>query len=153
MGQAKASSDSGSCCSFGCGGCHGGSCSDRRNWRSRRCGFGDCRRRCCCIAYSVNGYFSCYNSSGSRGSCSNGSGSNSSWTKHLLLKVFQKTGKEMSTDKPSWVNRSMVDPTETAHQNATRILNDKYGIEGWKVGPRSEYNIIVKWLIRSLGLK
>ena len=68
-------------------------------------------------------------------------------------KCSQKTGKEMSTDKPSWVNRSMVDPTETAHQNATRILNDKYGIEGWKVGPRSEYNIIVKWLIRSLGLK
>lgn len=48
----------------------------------------------------------------------------------------------------------MVDPGLSAQQNATNMLNNKYGPGNWKPGPGSEFSRIVKWLIRSgiLGL-
>ena len=44
----------------------------------------------------------------------------------------------------------MVDPTKTVQQNATDILNRKYGFGNWKKGPKTEYNEIVKWIQRHL---
>lgn len=34
--------------------------------------------------------------------------------------------------------------------NAKNMLDNKYGSGGWKSGPKSEYNKIVKWITRSL---
>ena len=68
----------------------------------------------------------------------------------LFSKKSKKTGKETSSEKPSWVNEGMIDPTSPAQQNATRILNNKYGPGNWIKGPRSEFNQIVKWIERWL---
>ena len=66
----------------------------------------------------------------------------------LGMYIFSKrTGKESASDKPSWVNKDMVDFGKTAQQNATEILNNKYGKGKWKTGPATEYNKIVKWII------
>ena len=67
----------------------------------------------------------------------------------MYSKKSRQSGKERATDKPSWVNRNMVDNTQSAQENAARLLNDKYGVGGWKSGAKSEYNRIVKWLTRS----
>ena len=67
------------------------------------------------------------------------------------LSFFSKRSKkEMSSDKPSWVNPDMVDRNLSAQQNARNILNHKYGSGAWKQGPGTEYNQIVKWIIRKL---
>ena len=58
------------------------------------------------------------------------------------------SGKEGATDKPSWVNRDMVNPNLSAQENARRILNNKFGVNNWKMGPGSDYNKIVKWINR-----
>ena len=68
----------------------------------------------------------------------------------VLSKSSSKSGKERATDKPSWVNKGMVDSTLSAQENAKRILDNKYGSGGWKKGPGGEYNQIVKWITRSL---
>ena len=44
----------------------------------------------------------------------------------------------------------MVDHLTTAQQNATDILNWKYGKGNWFKGPGTEYNKIVKWIVRKL---
>jgi tRNA-binding EMAP/Myf-like protein len=61
------------------------------------------------------------------------------------------TGKEKASDKPSWVNRGMIDQTLSAHENAENLLNSKYGKggRGSDRGPGSEYSQIVKWIVRS----
>ena len=64
-------------------------------------------------------------------------------------KQSRKSGKETASDKPSWVNRGMVDSGQSAQQNATRILNEKYGVGNWRKGPGEEFNQIVKWITRS----
>ena len=69
---------------------------------------------------------------------------------YMLSKQSKSSGKETSSDKPSWVNTSMVDPSQTAQQNATRMLNEKYGLNNWIKGQRSEFSQIVKWIIRWL---
>lgn len=63
----------------------------------------------------------------------------------------RQSGKERSTDKPSWVNRGMVDPSLSAQENANQMLNNHYGKGGWggNRGPGSEFSKIVKWLVRS----
>ena len=68
----------------------------------------------------------------------------------LSVLFAKRSGKEGATDKPSWVNRGMVDPEKTAQENATDMLNDKYGIGNWKRGAGSEYSKIVKWIIRTV---
>ena len=61
-----------------------------------------------------------------------------------------RSGKEKSTDKPSWVNKNMVDPKKSPQRNATDILNNKYGEGKWSMGPGSEFNKIVKWIQRKV---
>ena len=70
-----------------------------------------------------------------------------------LAKPSKKTGKETANDKPSWVNKGMVDPSLPAEENARRLLNKRYGPGNWKKGPGSEFNQIKKWLTRALNLK
>ena len=67
-----------------------------------------------------------------------------------ILYFSKRSDKEKSTDKPSWVNTGMVDSQKTAQQNATDILNNKYGAGKWKKGSNSEFSKIVKWIIRDV---
>ncbi|HAR47222.1 MAG TPA: hypothetical protein DCX39_00460 [Firmicutes bacterium] len=69
---------------------------------------------------------------------------------YMFAKTSRQPGKLTSSDKPSWVNESMVDPTKTAQQNAKEILDWKYGPGNWQKGPGTEYNKIVKWIERYL---
>ena len=68
----------------------------------------------------------------------------------MFAKTSKKSGKETSSEKPSWFNESMVDPTKTPQQNATDVLNWKYDPGNWSKGPKTEYNQIVKWIERYL---
>ena len=61
-------------------------------------------------------------------------------------KKSKLSGKETASDRPSWVNGDMIDPNLTPQQNATNILNNKYGQGNWKTGPKTEYNTIKKWM-------
>ncbi len=69
---------------------------------------------------------------------------------YLLAK---RTGKESSSDKPSWVNRDMVDFDLSPQDNAKNILNNKYGPNNWRKGAGSEFSKIVKWIARKLFFK
>jgi len=66
--------------------------------------------------------------------------------------VLMASGKT-STERPFWVNRDMVDETLSAQENATDILNNKYGVGNWRKGPGTEYNKIIKWIERHLRFK
>jgi hypothetical protein len=66
----------------------------------------------------------------------------------MFAKTSKKSGKETSSEKPSWFNESMVDPTKTPQQNATDALNRKHGPKNWPKGPKTEYNKIIKWIER-----
>ena len=68
----------------------------------------------------------------------------------VFSKAAKQSGKEKASDKPSWVTKDMVDPNLSAQENATNIMNEKWGIGNWKKGPKTEYNQIVKWITRSL---
>ena len=68
-------------------------------------------------------------------------------------KKSKQSDKARSTDKPSWVNKGMVDNGLSADENARRLLNNKYGKGNWNPGPGSEFNKIKKWLTRDLGLR
>lgn len=61
------------------------------------------------------------------------------------------SGKEGSTDKPSWIDRGMIDNTKSAEENAKRMLDNKYGKGNWGKGPGSEHNKIIKWITRHLN--
>ena len=67
---------------------------------------------------------------------------------YMFAKTSRQPGKVTSSDKPSWVNESMVDPNKSAQQNAKDILDWKYGPGNWPKGPGTEYNKIVKWIER-----
>ena len=52
---------------------------------------------------------------------------------------------------PSWVNRDMIDRSQTPVENADRIMNDRYGKGKWRRGPNNEHNIIrkfVEWIMK-----
>ncbi len=68
----------------------------------------------------------------------------------LFNKDSRRSNKEKSTDKPSWVNRDMIDFNLSPQQNATNLLNNKYGVGKWIKGAASEFNKIVKWIARAL---
>lgn len=70
-----------------------------------------------------------------------------------VLTVTKKSGKEKSTKHPSYVNRGMIDKSLDAHQNAANMMNNKYGNNNWGKGPGSDYNQIVKWIVRGALLK
>ena len=67
-----------------------------------------------------------------------------------FAKTSRQPGKVTSSNKPSWVNESIIDLTKTAQENAKAILDFKYGLDNWPKGPRSEYNKIIKWIERYL---
>jgi RHS repeat-associated protein len=67
-------------------------------------------------------------------------------------KKSKKSGKEKSSDKPSYVSQDDIDPSKTAQQNATDILNQKFGEGNWPKGPGSDFNKIVKWIHRGVGM-
>ena len=48
------------------------------------------------------------------------------------------------------IKSDMVDNNLSAQENATRLLDNKYGVNNWQKGPNTEYNKIVKWIQRSL---
>ena len=64
-------------------------------------------------------------------------------------KESRRSDKEKSSDKPSWVNRNDIDFSQTPQQNATRLMNQKYGVGNWKRGCR-EFSQIVKWIKRGV---
>lgn len=63
---------------------------------------------------------------------------------YMFAKTSRQPGRVTSSDKPSLVNESMVDPNKSAQQNAKDILDLKYGPGNWSKGPRTEYSKIVK---------
>ena len=65
-------------------------------------------------------------------------------------KKSRQSDKERSTKHPSWVSQSDVDLNKSAQENATELLNNKYGEGNWRKGPSSDFNQIVKWINRSL---
>ena len=69
---------------------------------------------------------------------------------YVFSKQSKKSGKDMSSDKPSWVNPNMVDPNKSAQKNAADMLDNKYGPGNWNRGPGTEFNKIVKWIIRKI---
>ena len=66
----------------------------------------------------------------------------------MMAKKSRLSGKETSSDKPSWLNSGMIDKNISPQQNATNLLNEKYGNGNWGKGPKTEYNRIIKWIIR-----
>ena len=70
----------------------------------------------------------------------------------LLAKESKRSKKQRSTDKPSWVNKDMLDSNLSAQENAKRILDNKYGPGNWKKGPGTDYNKIVKWITRNCSI-
>ena len=72
-------------------------------------------------------------------------------------KQAKKSGKERATDAPSWVSSAMnaMPPHwgEKAKDYAKRLMDQKYGRGNWKTGAASEYNKIVKYLTRHVGMK
>ena len=68
-------------------------------------------------------------------------------------KASKKSGKESANDAPGWAKRENYDKSKTADQNATDVLNKKYGKGKWKKGADSEFSKIKKWLQRSKNYK
>lgn len=68
-------------------------------------------------------------------------------------KTSKKSGKEAADDAPSWAKQQTYNSKKTADQNATDVLNKKYGKGNWSKGPKTEYNQIKKWLQRSKGYR
>lgn len=69
-----------------------------------------------------------------------------------FAKQSKESKKDRSTDKPSWVNRDMVDPNLSSEQNVKNILNEVCGPGGWDKYSH-EYSKILKWIRRSLKIK
>ena len=46
-----------------------------------------------------------------------------------FAKTSRQPGKVTSSNKPSWVNESIIDLTKTAQENAKAILDSKYGLD------------------------
>lgn len=68
----------------------------------------------------------------------------------MFAKPSKLSGKETSSEKPSWFNENMLDHNLSAQENAKNILNSKYGTRTWPKGPTSEFNRLVKWIHRYL---
>ena len=71
-----------------------------------------------------------------------------------IAKKSKPTHKEKADDKPSWVNKDMIDWDLSAQKNARQIMDSKYGKGGWdkNTGNRS-FSKILKWLTRTVGLR
>ena len=64
------------------------------------------------------------------------------------FKKSRQSGKETSSDRPSWVNSDNINSNLSPQQNAKNLLDQKYGSGNWSKGPGSEFNKIVKWIQR-----
>jgi RHS repeat-associated protein len=66
---------------------------------------------------------------------------------HLMsgLKSRSGSGKERSTDIPSWAQGQRPKPGENGRQFATRLMDAKYGPGNYKTGPGSEFNKLQKY--------
>ena len=68
----------------------------------------------------------------------------------MFAKQAKRSGKENASNKPSWVNNDMVDLEKSANQNATDIMNNKYGRGNWKPDTNTEFSRIKKWITRKI---
>ena len=50
--------------------------------------------------------------------------------------------KKRATNKPSWVNKNMIDWSKNAQTNAKNMLDNKYGKGNWHPGAGQEFNKI-----------
>lgn len=71
----------------------------------------------------------------------------------LAAKKSRKSGKEKSSEKPSYVNKGMLDKSLTAEENATNMMNNQWGKGNWGKGPKTDYNKTLKWITRGELLK
>ena len=55
------------------------------------------------------------------------------------------SGKEKANDRPSWAKGERPEPGESGKDFAKRVLDRRYGKNGYKKGPNSEYNQLKKW--------
>ena len=55
------------------------------------------------------------------------------------------SGKEKANDRPSWAKGERPEPGESGKDFAKRVLDRRYGKDGYKKGPNSEYNQLKKW--------
>lgn len=64
----------------------------------------------------------------------------------------RQTGKQRASDIPSWVNpeEALRRPGESPAQAANRVMSERYP-EGYKTGPNTEYNKILKFISRNPG--
>jgi len=71
-------------------------------------------------------------------------------------KKSKQSAKERAKDAPSWLADVMnaLPPHwgEKAKDYDKRLLDQKYGKGNWKTGPNTEYNKIVKYLVRHVGM-
>ena len=74
----------------------------------------------------------------------------------VFSKASKLSAKERATNCPSWLSSAMnaMPPhlNERAQDYAKRLLDNKYGAGKWNKGPGTEYNQIVKYLQRNLGM-
>ncbi|MFA5035622.1 MAG: hypothetical protein WC479_00395 [Candidatus Izemoplasmatales bacterium] len=68
-------------------------------------------------------------------------------------KKSRESGKEKSSEKPSYVNKGMLDKSLTAEENATNMMNNQWGKGNWGKGPKTDYYKIFKWITRGELLK
>ena len=59
--------------------------------------------------------------------------------------VSGESGKEATTDVPSWAKGKRPYKGESGKDFAKRLMDEKYGKGNYKTGPNSEYNKIKKW--------
>lgn len=75
----------------------------------------------------------------------------------VFSKASKLSAKERASNCPFWLSSAMhnLPPhiNERAQDYAKRLLDEKYGSGNWDKGPRSEYNQIVKYLQRNLGMR
>lgn len=55
------------------------------------------------------------------------------------------SGKEAASDVPSWTEGQRPLTTESGHDFARRLLDEKYGKNNYPTGPGSEFSKIRKW--------
>jgi intein/homing endonuclease len=68
----------------------------------------------------------------------------------LPYKKPKTGGKAGATDVPSWVKQTGETPFvgESGNEFAKRVLDEKYGVNNYKKGAKTEFNQIKKWADR-----
>ena len=63
----------------------------------------------------------------------------------LFAKKSKSSGKEKSSDVPSWAKGEKPKEGESGNDFAKRLMDKKYGKGNYKTGPGSEYNKLRKY--------